>query len=137
MAVNWNMRDWLRRGKARAEETPIASCGTDIDSVSAYTDWLLRSMLKRSVTMLVISESTPLPRADSEESAWGGIQPSRQAVINRLKLLCGLNPVRFPLATDGRFVIERGVHRLQFEVRFDDRPDPPICTLRLRIRPAK
>ena len=98
-------------------------------SAADYVEWLPGFMLQRSQTELRIDTSRPLPYDDGAP----GI-PDSSAVINRLKVMCGINPFRFSEPVEGDFVRERSGHKVRFAARFEDRDDRSVCTLRLSIR---
>lgn len=98
-------------------------------SATEYVDWLPNYMLRQPNPEMRLDTSRPLPGgADAP-----GI-PDSTAVVNRLKVLCGINPFRLTEPAEGKFVREHGNHKLRFSVAFDDRDDRSICTLRLSIR---
>ena len=98
-------------------------------SAAEYIDWLPNYMLRQSNPELRLDTSRPLPIGDDVP----GI-PDSTAVVNRLKVLCGINPFRLTEPAEGKFVREHGSHKLRFSVAFDDRDDRSTCTLRLSIR---
>jgi hypothetical protein len=98
-------------------------------SVSDYVDWLPKYMLRKSLTELRLDTARPLPNGDDVV----GI-PDAPAIINRLKVLCGLNPFRLAEPAEGGFVREHANRKLTFSACFEDRDDRSICTLRLSIR---
>lgn len=98
-------------------------------SASEYVDWLFRYMLSKSRTEMEIDSTRPLPGADEAPCA-----PPHAAVLNRLKVLCGLNPFRFSEPVDGAFEKAFSNHTLHFSTRFEDNDSRSVCRLRLSIR---
>jgi len=106
----------------------------DPPKASEYVDWLPSHMLRSSCTELTIDSSCPLPGAD--ESSLDKIPPclpDPEIVINRIKVLCGLNPFRFPEPMEGIFEREYARHTLKFRAQFDDRENQCVCTLHLSV----
>lgn len=100
-----------------------------------YVEWLLKHMLQTSRTELTIDTSRALPGSDqtAKEDSPPCI-PDSQAIINRLKLLSGLNPVRHPSAVEGTFERVRTHHVIVVSTRFQDEDTRSVCSIRLRIR---
>lgn len=104
-------------------------------SASEYVEWLPLYMLRTSQTELTISSSRPLPGDGEDDPALiPPCLPEQEMVINRLKVLCGLNPFRFSEPTDGSFETTHANHTLRFAVQFTDGDQRDICTLNLSIR---
>jgi len=102
-----------------------------------YVDWLLSYMIRKSILDLSISGKVALPDdADSEEHAYTDPLPTHQTVINRLKLMSGLNPVHLPEPSQGKFELPRGNHVFVFQSHFDDTGSTSRCKLRMKIRRA-
>ncbi len=98
-------------------------------SASEYVEWLPNYMLKKSQTEIRIDSSRPLPGSDEAP----GI-PDANAVVNKLKVLCGMNPFRLAEPVDGAFERMHSNDKLKFKTRFEDREDRSICTIHLSIR---
>jgi len=114
----------------KAVFSPADKQGPDVTSTaSEYVDWLPNYMLRQSNPELRLDTSRPLPTGDDVPGV-----PESNAVVNRLKVLCGINPFRLAEPAEGNFVREHGNHKLRFSVAFDDRDSRSICTLRLSIR---
>ncbi|NLX22984.1 MAG: hypothetical protein GXY55_15125 [Phycisphaerae bacterium] len=76
----------------------------------------------------VLRPSEPLPEVphyDLDE------QPPIQRVVNRLKVMAGLDPVHFPQPRDGRIELQIRVAKCFLHVRFNDTGPDPSVTLRL------
>lgn len=104
-------------------------------SASEYVDWIPLYMLRTSQTELIIASSRPLPGAIEEDpSLTPPCLPEQEVVINRLKVLCGLNPFRFAKPTKGTFERLHASHTLCFVVLFEDGAQRDVCKLKLSIR---
>ena len=102
---------------------------------SEYVDWLPRHMLRNSCVELKIDSSRPLPGADEDDlSKCPPCLPDQDMVINRIKMLCGMNPFRLSEPTEGHFEKAHANHTLKFNVHFEDREDRSICILHLSVR---
>ncbi len=124
--------DFLKSGDNKAGEggTP-----TDTPSAVEYVEWLTKFMLRSSKTELAIDTAALLPGAMETGDNAPPCIPSPEAVINRLKLISGLNPVHLSAPASGSFVEERGGHTLVVTTRFDDSGEHSICMLQIRVRP--
>ncbi len=102
-----------------------------------YVEWLLKHMLRTSQLELMIDTRKALPGSTMQESNSGAppCLPDAVVVINRLKILSGVNPVvRLPTAVEGRFDRQRKHHTLEVFTHFRDVGQESTCVLRLRIR---
>ena len=123
---------WL----TRIVQNRDASERTDDDDPSSaleYVDWLLTHMFSRNLLRLVISPSVPLPAAPALLIACPR-PPDHQTVINRLKIMVGLNPFPCRQPQGGRIERPRGDVVVIFDVHFDDTVQPPQCIIHLRVR---
>ncbi len=104
-------------------------------SAADYVDWLMDCMMKRSLLEVTIRESSPLLcDGGANFDDFPGAPPAHQSVINRLKVMCGLDPVHLPEPTKAKVEVPRSGALLVFTVRFDDRRSTPTCRLNLSIR---
>jgi hypothetical protein len=120
--------DFLKPGVFRKD-----AAHAEQPSVADYVEWLIEHMLRTSRTELTIDTGATLP------GAVGGANPppclpEQAAVINRLKLLAGLNPVAYPDPVERRFEQERSGYTLRISAAFRDTPDRSSCTLRIRVK---
>jgi len=100
-----------------------------------YVEWLLRYMLCTSRTELTLDTRKALPgSAPSAGEEPPPCVPEPSAVINRLKLLAGIAPVKQAETVERTF--EQPLNQLAMFVtaRFRDEPDRSVCTLRLQVR---
>jgi len=100
-----------------------------------YVEWLLKHMLRTSRTELTIDTRCRLPGAGEEgkENAPPCL-PAAGNVLNRLKVLSGLNPAHYGRMTEGSFERPSIGHVLVVNTRFLDEGNVSTCSLRLRIR---
>jgi hypothetical protein len=100
-----------------------------------YVDWLLKHMLRTSRTELTIATGKALPGsvpAAGEEPP--PCLPDAHAVINRLKLLAGLAPVKQAGTVEGTFEQPRNQLAVVVNARFQDAADRSVCTIRLKVK---
>jgi hypothetical protein len=105
-------------------------------TVVDYVDWLFEHMLRTSRTELTLDTGATVPGAAPGVSQPPPCLPEPAAVINRLKLLAGLNPVAYPGLVEGHFEKERSGYTLRVSAAFRDTPDRASCTLRIRVKKA-
>lgn len=101
-----------------------------------YVEWLLQHMLSASRMELMIDTDQELPGNGPlpEDVTPPPCIPDAQTVINRLKILSGVNPVMQTKTVEGTFERPRVHHALVFTSRFQDTDMKSTCALRLRIR---
>lgn len=97
-------------------------------SASKYVEWLPRYMLGQSCTEMRIDSTRPLPGEDEAPCV-----PSVDSVLNRLKVLCGLNPFRFAEPVDGTFEVSHANYKLKFALHFEDGEAGSSGLMRLTI----
>ncbi len=104
-------------------------------SVSEYVDWFLQHMLRTSRMEIVVDSAKSLPDGEgTSKDPWMRTVPDTQAVINRLKVVCGLDPIQFQKPTDGRFERTRGTLVFTYDICFEDGPDLSRCRIKVRVR---
>jgi hypothetical protein len=104
-----------------------------------YVEWLLLHMLQTSRTELTVDTARPLPgSAAGFPDAPPPCRPDPETVINRLKILSGITPVRQKDVTArGGFERPRAQHVIHFATEFRERDDRSTCTLKLSVKGAK
>ncbi|MDD2599960.1 MAG: hypothetical protein PHO37_12160 [Kiritimatiellae bacterium] len=105
-----------------------------------YVEWLLTYMLQSSRTELKIDTRRPLPGSDlnSQSAHPPPCIPEAQTVINRLKILSGVNPVwKEGLSTGGSFERPRTHLAVTVATQFQDEVDGCVCVIKLKIRAIK
>jgi hypothetical protein len=116
----------VSRGGGENAEQPTAA---------EYVEWLLKHMLRTSCTELTIDTTRTLPgAAEPPGTDSPPCIPNPQAVINRLKLLSGLNPIRYAQPVAAGFEKQRAHHTLVIATRFHDGSDRAACTIKLSVR---
>jgi len=103
-----------------------------------YVEWLLKHMLRTNRLELTINTQRALP-GSGEAGVNGGppCLPKAEAVINRLKVLSGLSPVRYAQGAEAGFERPGATYTLVVATRFHDDGQTSTCALRLRIRARK
>jgi len=99
-----------------------------------YVAWLLKFMLRRSLTELTVNTSRALPGAGESGDECPPCNPNPEAVINRLKILSGLNPMRYPSSVRGVFEETRTGYVLVVSTQFEDTDSKSACKIKLRVR---
>lgn len=127
-----SLLDLFSRMKPTAAKLGEGAQPTAID----YVEWLLKHMLHTSRTELIIDTSRALPGSDqaAKKDDPPPCIPDAQAVVNRLKLLSGVNPVRQTGVVSGTFERLRTHHAIVVTTQFQDGAEKSICTIRLRVR---
>ena len=123
--------DFLKSGENKANGCDRAS---DSPSAVEYVEWLTKFMLRSSRTELTLDTSAPLPGAGETGENAPPCEPEPAVVINRLKLVSGLNPIRLSAPATGSFEEKRSSHVLVVSTRFEDREDRSTCKLQIRVR---
>lgn len=107
----------------------------DDRSVTEYVDWLLQHMLRTSRMELAMDSSSPMPTGEgTSKDPWMRPLPDARTVINRLKVVSGLNPVRFQRTTYGRFERTRGTLVFSYNTCFEDGPEMSKCRIIVAVR---
>jgi len=126
----------LFRGKNQGASAGAADSHVDEPSAVEYVEWLLKHMLRTSRTELTIDTRRALPGAGPKaKDDSPPCLPTPESVVNRLKVLCGVNPVTHRQAVRGEFTRPRSHHTVIISAEFQDGPDASTCVLHLRIRP--
>ena len=122
---------WNRpSGQAAAHRQDVDEQPTAME----YVDWLIKHMLRSSCVDSTIDTTRPLPGADEKDAELAPpCLPSAETVINRLKLLSGLNPVQYAKPVEAVFEKNRSGHTLAVHTRFEDKPGRSVCAIRLRV----
>jgi hypothetical protein len=103
-----------------------------------YVEWLLKHMLRASSLEMTINTRRALPGSDAVGSDGAPpCLPNVETVINRLKVLSGLSPVRYAQPIEARFERPSDGYVLLVATRFLDENTGSTCAIRLRIRAKK
>lgn len=129
------MADWKFWARDKSP-TKRASAGTDAEGAPVYVEALLKHMLRTSKFHLTLRGGAPLPVVGTSDDSSDDTMPAPDflAVTNCLKILSGVNPFPCQAPVEGRFERPRGDHVVIYETRFDDRAQPPTCTVRMTVR---
>lgn len=105
-----------------------------------YVEWLLKYMVRTSKPQLVIDTRQALPGSASTAKLDDPppCTPDARTVINRLKILSGIDPMnRQPTATGVVFQRPRTHDTVYVSTQFQNDPEKPVCTIRLNIKSNK
>lgn len=91
-----------------------------------YVNLLILEAVGRGDRTLELVRDGTLPRVAVPASEVADVSPGQ--VLNRLKVMCGLTPERFPEPREGRFAIWVMNREYGVTCRFDDREEP-ACRL--------
>ncbi len=115
------------------KKKPVAS---EAPTAVEYVDWLLQHMLNTSQLTLAIDTRRTLP--DSSKLAAGEApppcMPDAAQVVNRLKILAGVNPVRQAKPIEGTFERPRKHLSVIITCRFQDNEEYSTCAIRQVIK---
>jgi len=128
--------NWLKERLA----TGSNEGGYAMDAVLAQTgeqvDALLRGMVNQPKQPLILGEGTLLPGMAEGEGQAGDDIPVK-AILNRLKVMCGLDPMSFKDVRKGTITIDRGHHSLVYRLEFNDQTPACLCRIEVDIRRRK
>jgi len=101
-----------------------------------YVDWLLQYMLSTSKMTLTLDTSRALPGSGTlpEGIVPPPCLPDASVVINRLKILAGVNPVRQSKTIEGTFDRPRKSLTIITTCRFQDEEEKSTCSIRLQVK---
>jgi len=100
-----------------------------------YVEWLLKSMANASRNELVIDTDHAVP--DEKQFPKGRLPPcvpDASFVINRLKVLAGVPPVRQQTMVDASFERQMTNHTMIVNLQFRETEKKSVCMIRLRAR---
>ena len=117
---------WLGQAGAARKTTSRVMTVTRKPSVVRYVDALLLRLAEQRLEM-TLSASDPLPELEGSREDL----PSFEQVVNRLKVLSGLNPVTNSRTVSGRFTHWQRGRWYDVVTHFDDRGIPPSCRVSL------
>jgi|GEM_PF-1977750 len=123
--------DFLKR-KNPTQQSAADAEPTAID----YVDWLFQHMLSTSQTTLTIDTRRALPgngTPTGDETAPPCL-PEAAVVINRLKILAGINPVKQSEPIEGTFDRPRKHLTIITSCRFLDAADYSTCAIHIVIK---
>jgi len=113
------------------KETPAAQQPTAVD----YVEWLLKYMVRTSRVELTLDSRQAVPGSGLSEGELPPCIPDARSVINRFKILAGINPMVKQTATTGVvFQRPRKHDTVSVSTQFREDADKSICAIRLNIR---
>ena len=126
-----NFMDLFRRKKSKKKSTPDEA-PTAID----YVDWLFHHMLSTSQTTLTIDTRRALPGSGplSGDALPPPCLPETAVVINRLKILAGINPVKQSEPVKGSFDRPRKHLTIITNCRFLDADEYSTCAINIVVK---
>jgi len=121
--------DWFRNKGDAEDDAPKP---TAID----YVEWLLVYMLKMSKQTLKIETWRPLPGSDAlpPDVEPPPCLPEPMMVINRLRILSGVNPMRGAGIQEGRFERPRKHVSIDVSTKFQEDDQGAVCWIQLAVR---
>lgn len=125
----------LRHLTKRSAASGALAPSSDEPSAIDYVEWLLKYMLRTYTLELTVDSGRELPgKGDIGKENAPPCLPDQALVLNRLKLLSGLNPMRLSAPAEGRFERPCAGHTLVVATRFEDGPASSTCRVRLGLR---
>ena len=93
-----------------------------------WVNLLLLHMSKDSLSTYTLKQSQGIPPVPHEEDLPDG-EISFERIINRLKVMAGLDPIKFTEPKKGSFSICVQGHWFTFNTIFNDSSDNPTCSI--------
>ena len=123
--------DMFSKKKVAAESASIAE-PTAVD----YVEWLLQYMLGTSRMTLTIDSAQGLPGSGQIPAGLAPppCLPEAVVVLNRLKILSGVNPIKQAKPVDGKFERPRKHLSILVATHFQDDDAKSTCTIRLTVK---
>ena len=102
--------------------------------LNEYIEWLLAYMVRTSKTEVIVDTKRSIPGSNETGGNVPPFIPTAEAIINKLKILSGFNPVTNSKPIDGGFTQPIGAQSLIVKTRFLDTPAKSTCVIRISIR---
>jgi hypothetical protein len=104
-----------------------------------YVEWLLKYMVRTSHVELTLDSRRALPGSNtSEQGEAPPCLPDVRAVINRFKILSGVNPMTKQSAATGIVFQRPRTHDTVFvSTQFQEDTEKSVCSIRLQFRVNK
>lgn len=99
-----------------------------------YVQWLLEYMLHTSRTELTLASDRALPGSELTGAEAPPCLPEAQNVLNRLRVLAKVSPIRQTGVVEGTFEQPRQQLMLVARVRFRDGIEHSTCDLRIQLK---
>lgn len=120
------------------ETATRADHGQEQPTAVDYVEWLLVYMSRSARFQIVLDTSGALPGVGQAAlSDPPPCQPPAESVLNRLKILAGINPVKHREAVRGEIKREKPTHTEIFAVEFHDKERGSRCNIQLSIKPKR
>ena len=120
----------LFRRKNTLNGVPI-ECAAGSSPATQYVNMLLYGMFQNGVGSRILRRSEPLLPLAAPGSALQ--PPPLDAVVNRIKVMAGLNPVIYSTPAEGTIRLTIGETECRVFCRFDDSTDDR-CTVRMESK---
>jgi len=104
-------------------------------TAAEYVEWLFSYALSKGKQELLIRSGLTLPGAEQfSQDHEGAALPPVEHVINRLKVLSGLSPVRY--TQEVRKVVKKTIRTVQLEadMAFQDKPEGSMVRIHIVFR---
>jgi hypothetical protein len=117
------------------KETPAEQQPTAVD----YVEWLFKYMVRTSRVELTLDSSRALPGSDlTGQGDAPPCLPDVRSVINRFKILAGVNPMTKQPSAKGIVFQRPRTHDTVFvSTQFQDDADKSMCSIRLQFKVSK
>lgn len=122
----------LFRSKKSKDKSTTDEAPTAVD----YVDWLFQHMLSTSQTTLTIDTRRALPGSKPlpGDAPPPPCLPEPDVVINRLKILAGVNPIKLLKPTEGTFDRPRKHLTIITRCCFQDADDYSTCAIEIVVK---
>lgn len=95
-----------------------------------WVSMLLLHMVRRSVSHFTLAKSTGIPPVSGKgELELCDAELSIGDIINRLKVISGLNPVAYPMGATGKIELHVQGDPYTFDTTFTDDKDDSVCSI--------
>lgn len=95
-----------------------------------FVNLLLRDMVENKRTTLTILRSAPLPEVQGLDNTTP--PADAESILNRLKVLAGLNPAMYREPVEGYFFFDAQGRRFAARTRFEDSNDDSVCVITIQ-----
>ena len=99
--------------------------------VIRYVNMLLTDMVARDLPSVTLRPTECPPILEHSKSSGPKDPPEFQKLVNRLKIMSGLNPVQSPTPISGSFDLSLGDNSFTVTIHFEDKTEDPFCTIEL------
>lgn len=131
------MRQWLEDWALRrecAKAGVVLADATESSPAIQYVNLLLFDAVTKGQRGLTLSPTQLLPAPEHWDD--GVPIPQTDKLINRLKVMCGINPIHTSSTITGTCQMTVGREEYQFHCEFNDECEPP-CAVRIENNPDR